>query len=334
MLFVRPDFYFSYNLTSITMARPSITGDSELVEDQIQREAETHGNSNPSPEKKKRKRLRQGKNSEERHRGISLDNMNSKDLDLDHDDRVASVAENERLESSPSKKRKRNRHRDQSRLYEVPGVENLPAKRKTSYRIAQDLATDVTQRDANDAPARPGHLNNVSSYPEASPFMSPPKALVPHTSAMNTSLQSPSAQQARLDTILKSCSRKTVANAALDDMAVDNEFDGSPSPPAGLHRLVVKVEHEAPKISFREIVRACEEKKGRFPCPIEGCEKSYTRKDSLAGHMPVSSGKSILLITYAYCYRKATVTRSCATTGTKLILSLASRLKRKQWITI
>lgn len=332
MLFVRPNFYFNHNLTSITMARPSITGDSELVEDQIQREAETHGNSNPSPEKKKRKRLRQGKKSEERHRGISLDNMNSKDLNLDHDDRMASIAENERLESSPSKKRKRNRHRDQSRLYEVPGVENLPAKRKTSYRIAQDLATDAIQKDANDASARPGYLNNVSSYPGASPFMSPPKALVPHTSAMNTSLLSPSAQQARLDTILKSCSRKTVANAALDDMAVDNESDGSPSPPAGLQRAIVKVEHEAPKISFREIVRACEEKKGRFPCPIEGCEKSYTRKDSLAGHMPVSSCKYILLDTYAYCCRKAIVTRSCATTGTKLIRSLTSPWKRKQWI--
>lgn len=255
------------------MARLSITGDSDLIEDQIQREAETHENINSSPEKKKRRRSRLGKKTEEHHRGIFQDNVSSKDIDLEHDESMGFIIERDPLESSPSKKRKRNRHRDQSKLYEVPGVENLPAKRKTSYRVAQDLAADAIRGDSSDEPANP--------------FMSPPKSLVQHASAANTSLKSPYAQKARLDTILKSCSRKTVEDAALDDLALKKESDGSPSPP-------VKAEHEAQTISFRDIVRACDGKHGRFLCPIEGCEKSYTRKDSLSGHLTVSSGASIL----------------------------------------
>ena len=312
------------------MARPSITGDSDLVEDQIQREAESHGNSNPSPEKKKRRRSRQSKSSEDHHRGKSFDNMNSRDLNLGHDDSMSIVVEKDHLGSSPSKKRKKNRHRDQSKLYEVPGVENLPAKRKTSYRIAQDRATDVTQRDINDAPANAGNRNNLSSYPVVSPFMSPPKALVRHTSAVKTTFKSPSAQQARLDTILKSCSRKSVPNAAVDDTALDNESDGSPSPPDDPQPAIVKVEHEALKVSFRDILKTCDCKDGRFSCPIEGCGKSYTRKDSLSGHMPVSVGKFIFLIMYTYCNRRATVTKSCATMGTKPIRSLPSQKQRQQ----
>lgn len=271
------------------MARPSITGDSDLIEDQIQREAETHENINSSPEKKKRRRSRLGKKPEERHRGIFQDNVNSKDLDLDHDESMSFIVERDLLESSPSKKRKRNRHRDQSKLYEVPGVENLPAKRKTSYRISQHFAADAIRGDSSDAPATAVHSKNVPSYLEASPFMSPPKSLVPHASAANTSLKSPYAQKARLDTILKSCSRKTVEDAPLDDLALNNESDGLPSPPA-----IVKAEQEAQTTSFRDIVRACEGKGGRVLCPIEGCEKSYTRKDSLSGHLTVGSGASTL----------------------------------------
>ncbi|OBT67434.1 hypothetical protein VE03_02986 [Pseudogymnoascus sp. 23342-1-I1] len=274
------------------MARPSIIGDSDLVEDQIQREAETHGNATSSPEKKKRKRLRQGRKSEERPRGIFQDNVNPKDLD--HDDSMGIVVERDPLESSPPKKRKRNRHRDQSKLYEVPGVENLPAKRKTSYRVAQDLAIDAIQGDVNDAPVTAVQSNNTSSYPEASPFVSPPKALVPCASAVNTSLRSPSAQQARLDTILKSCSRKAVADAALSDMELNNDSDGSPSPPTGVKRSIVKSEHEGPAISFRDILRECDGKGGRISCPIEGCEKSYTRKDSLSGHLTKSHSDQML----------------------------------------
>ncbi|KAL5350329.1 hypothetical protein ACLOAV_003896 [Pseudogymnoascus australis] len=255
------------------MARLSITGDSDLIEDQIQREAETHENINSSPEKKKRRRSRLGKKTEEHHRGIFQDNVSSKDIDLEHDESMGFIIERDPLESSPSKKRKRNRHRDQSKLYEVPGVENLPAKRKTSYRVAQDLAADAIRGDSSDEPANP--------------FMSPPKSLVQHASAANTSLKSPYAQKARLDTILKSCSRKTVEDAALDDLALKKESDGSPSPP-------VKAEHEAQTISFRDIVRACDGKHGRFLCPIEGCEKSYTRKDSLSGHLTKSHSGQIL----------------------------------------
>ncbi|OBT87743.1 hypothetical protein VE02_03071 [Pseudogymnoascus sp. 03VT05] len=276
------------------MARPSIRGDSDLIEDQIQREAKTHGNSNPSSDKKKRKRSRQSKSSEDRRRGKSLDNMNSRDINLGHDDSMSIVAEKDSLALSPSKKRKKNKHRNQSRLYEVPGVENFPAKRKTSYRIAQDRATDATQKEINNAPAKAGNRNNVSSYPGVSPFMSPPKGLVPHASAVKTIFNSPSTQQARLDTILKSCSRKTVPNAAVDDTALDNESDDSDSPPVGLQPATVKVEHEGSKISLRDIVRACDCKDGRFSCPIEGCGKSYTRKDSLSGHMPKSHGDQIL----------------------------------------
>lgn len=268
------------------MARPSITGDSDLVEDQIQREAETHGNSNPSPKKKKRRHSQHRKESEERHRGNGGDSVNSKDIDPGHDDPMASFAGKDLLESSLSKKRKRNKHRDQSKLYEVPGVQNLPAKRKTSYRIAQDFATGAIQEDNNDTLVEAAHSNNISSYLGESPFMSPPKALVLHASAVNTALKSPSTQQTRLDTILKSCSRKSIANAALDDMKLNNESDGSPSPPIGAS---VKTEHEAPTISLRDIVRACDSKGRRITCPIEGCEKSYTRKDSLSGHMTVSS---------------------------------------------
>lgn len=312
------------------MDRPSITGDSDLAEDQIQREAESHGNSNPSPEKKKRRRSRQSKSSEDHHRGKSLDNMNSRDLNLGHDDSMSIVVEKDHLGSSPLKKRKKNRHRDQSRLYEVPGVENLPAKRKTSYRIAQDRATDATQKDTNDAPANTKNLNKISSYPGVSPFMSPPKALVRHTSAVKTISKSSSAQQARLDTILKSCSRKAVPNAAVDDTVLDNEFDGSPSPPGDPQPAIVKVEHESLKVSFRDILRACDCKVGRFSCPVEGCGKSYTRKDSLSGHMPVSGGKFIFLTRYTYCNRRATVTRSCATMGTKPIRSLPSQKQRQQ----
>lgn len=328
MIIVRPNFYFSHNLTSTTMARPSITGDSALVEDQIQREAETHGNFNPSSEKNKHKISRHGKKSEKRHHGMSMDNMNAKDVNLDHDDSIGIVVKKGALGSSPSKKRKGCKHRDQGKLYGVPGVENLSAKRKTSYRIAQDLAADAIQSETNGGADKAGHPNNISSYPGASPFMSPPKALVPHTSAAKTSLKSPSAQQARLETILKSCSRKTVAKAALEDVALNNESDGSPSPPAGLPRVIVKAEHEAPTISFRDIVRACDGKDGRISCPIEGCEKSYTRKDSLTGHMAVSSGGSILKIMYTYWNRKATVIRFFATMGTKPIRSLPSRKKR------
>lgn len=302
------------------MARPSITGDSDLVEDQIQREAERHGNPSPSSEKKKRRRSRQGKRSEERHRATSLDNVNLGDLDHNHGDVMVSIAEKESLESSPFKKRKKNKHRDQSKLYDVPGVENLPAKRKTSYRIAQDLAIE-----ANEAPVKPGKINNIFSYLRPSPFVNTPEALVPGVPAESTLLKSPSAQQARLDSILKSCSRKTVANKTFDDTAQDNEFYGSPCAPAGLQHATVKVEHEVSTISFREILRACEGKEGRFSCPVEGCTKSYTRKDSLAGHMPVSSSISFLPITYAYCCRKVTVTRSSATMGTKPIQSLPRR---------
>ncbi|KFY65095.1 hypothetical protein V496_02840 [Pseudogymnoascus sp. VKM F-4515 (FW-2607)] len=245
-----------HNPTSTTMARLSITGDSDLIEDQIQREAETHEDINSSPEKKKRRRSRLGKKTEEHHRGIFQDNVSSKDIDLEHDESMGFIIERDPLESSPSKKRKRNRHRDQSKLYEVPGVENLPAKRKTSYRVAQDLAADAIRGDSSDEPATAVHSKNASSYPEANPFMSPPKSLVQHASAANTSLKLPYAQKARLDTILKSCSRKTVEDAALDDLALNKESDGSPSPP-------VKAEHEAQTISFRDIVRACDGKHGR-----------------------------------------------------------------------
>lgn len=277
------------------MARPSITGDSDLVEDQIQREAETHGNSNSSPKKKKCRHSQHGKRSEERNHRNGGDNMNSKDIIDPGHDRMASFAEKNPLESSPSKKRKRNKHRDQSKLYEVPGVENLPAKRKTSYRIAQDFATGAIQDDKNDTPVEAAHSNNVSSYLGESPFMSPPKALVSHSAVLNTVLKSTSTQQARLDTILKTCSRKTVANAVLDEMEPNNESDGSPSPPTSVNPVTtVKMEHEAPRISLRDIVRACDSKDGRVTCPIEGCEKSYTRKDSLSGHMAVSSGQFTL----------------------------------------
>ncbi|KFY37590.1 hypothetical protein V495_07087 [Pseudogymnoascus sp. VKM F-4514 (FW-929)] len=261
------------------MARPSITADSDLVEDQIQREAESHGHSNPSPEKKKHRRSLGSRRSEERHRRTTQDNIKSKDADLDHDDTMATVLHKDPLGSSLSKKRKRNRHRDQSKLYEVPGVENLPAKRKSSYRVSQDPATE--------APAKTWRLDNGTSYPGSSPFMSPPKALVPQSSVTNASLESPLAKQARLDTILKSCSRKTIVNAELDeDETLNKESDGSPSPSHGRQPPVVKTEHEAPKLSFRDMLKACDGKNGRFSCPIEGCEKSYTRKDSLAGHMP------------------------------------------------
>jgi hypothetical protein len=239
----------------------------------------------------------------------------------------------ESRQSSPSKKKKKKRikHRvNEKELYEVPGIQNLPAKRKTSYRTTRDQQIEATDSEAQETPVNE-ERPSITPYPGTSPFMSPPKALVPQPTTQDSPRKSQPtdlALQALRDTILKGNSRNKGRNSAFDNAsAFAQESDGSPSPPATAPRVAIKIEHGS-RLSCQEVLRDCTAKDGRFLCFIVGCQKGYTCKDSLSGHIKVSGRTPTLVIMNSHSYRKSMVTHPCVTMATERILLLVKAKRR------
>jgi len=277
--------------------------DADVLNTQIQREIEqAYSHAQPPSDKKKRKKKRHARNdSEDSEDGgdgggepPSAKKKKKKRYGwMDDDDKDEEHGE------SPSKKKKRNTYKIEGELYDVPGVKDLPPKRKTSFRTGSGQVTNSTH---NAVKAKSiASLRPVTSYPGSSPVMSPPKPLlrrVSETTAPPKSSQS--IQEACLQSILKQCSHDKLRRMTLEEsMNLDYESEGSPSP-AG----VIKQEDGQPKKASRyvpqlprgykasryvpQLPRGYKHAERQWPCPVEGCDKSYSRKISLGGHMSVS----------------------------------------------
>lgn len=307
------------------MGRRSFVDDSDIVNVQIRREQEAYSHSQLSPEKKKKRSPRgdNGVDNDGEPRPAKKKNYNwlstdddrkpdepspSKrkrygELDVDHDGKPS--------ESSPSKKSKRrNRHKVIQDLYEVAGTQNLPAKRRTSSRIEQIHSATKNNNGTTSSVA-------VTSYPGSSPFMSPTEALLHSNSENNAppkpsqpqsveearlqsifkhcsqekfknakSPQPQSVEEARLQSILKHCSQKKLKNMTLaESMALDDDSEDSPSPSDVTPLVIIKKEEKEPGRWVSQLPKNYKNKERQWPCPVDTCNKIYSRKDSLAGHM-------------------------------------------------
>jgi hypothetical protein len=274
--------------------------DADVVNTQIQREIEeAYSHAQPSSDKKRRKKK---KKNRKHARNDSEDNEEGGNGDGDDGgDGEPTSAKKKKKEKryewmdddkdedhgeSPSKKKKRNTYKMEEELYDVPGVKDLPPKRKTSLRTGSDQVTNSTH-DGVKAKST-ASLRPVISYPGSSPVMSSPKPLFPHISETTAPPKSSqSIQEACLQSILKQCSQDKIRRMTLEEsMNLNYESEGSPSP-AGL----IKQEDGQPKKASRwvpQLPRGYKHSERQWPCPVEGCHKSYSRKDSLGGHMSVS----------------------------------------------